>query len=243
MSPLHWGKFEKRKIHTKMGFIKGLAAVNEELAKRPSGDFADRPKARYVNIDDGDSAKLVFLQEIDEGSPNYLKENGTGLFALMHKSPTDFRKSAQCTADLGECYGCSQGWNQSTMLFLNVLVDDGKEEPYVAIFNRGIGKGSVAQSLLNMAGDEDFDFSITDKTFKLSRKGVKKETTYSLDALPKPHGKDLSEYTDKLFDLEQYVFTVKPEKQEAYYGGEDFSSNKDEAPKKPATAAAIDADW
>jgi len=223
-----------------MGFIQGLAKANEELAKRPSGDFEDRPKARYVSLDDGQSVKLIFLQEIDEASPNYSEKNGLAVFALMHSNPDNWKKSALCTADEGECYGCSRGWRQKVLLYVNVLVDDGKEEPYVAIWNRGLGKGSVAQSLLDMAADEDFGASISDKTFKYTRTGQKKETTYSLSALPKPHTKNVEDY--ELFDLKQYVFTVKPEKQEAYYLDlQDGQKPAEEA--KPVSAASVEQDW
>ena len=223
-----------------MGFLQGLAAVNEELSKRPSGDFEDKPKARYVKVDDGKSVKLVFLQEIDKGSPNYSEKNGLALFSLEHKNPDNFKKHAKCTADEGACWACEQGWRQSVVLYENVLVDDGNEDPYVAIWNRGIGKGSVAQTLLNMAADEDFDLSVSDKTFKMSRKGTGTDTTYSLDALPKPHKLNVEDY--ELFDLEKYVFTVSYEKQEAYY-----LDGQEPKAKEPVAAAAgstgIDADW
>ena len=225
-----------------MGFIKGLAGVQEELAKRPQGgDFADRPKARYINIKDGESAKLVFLQEIDEGSPNYNEKNGTTVFVLMHKNPDNFKKSAKCTADEGECYGCSRGWRQSVMLFANVLVDDGNEAPYVAIFNRGLGKGCVAQALLDMAADEDFDNSISDKTFKMTRTGTGTNTTYSLSPMPKPHTLAVESY--ELFDLEQYVFTVKPDNQEAYYTDGQPAEKAEASSAAPASAASVDQDW
>lgn len=225
-----------------MGFIQGLAGINQELAKRPTGgDFEDRPKARYVSLDDGESQKLVFLQEIDEGSPNYSAKNGLALFALMHSNPDNWKKSAKCTADEGECFGCSRGWNQKVLLFVNVLVDDGKEDPYVAIWNKGIGKGSVAQALIDMAADTDFDNSITDKTFKLTRTGQKKNTTYSLSPMPKPHTLDLESY--ELFDLKQYVFTVKPEKQEAYYLDSQGAEAAPAEQARPVAASSIDADW
>lgn len=224
-----------------MGFIQGLAGINEELAKRPTGDFEDRPKARYVKLEEGESQKLVFLQEIDEGSPNFSEKNGLALFALMHSHPDNFRKSAKCTADEGDCFGCASGWRQKVLLFVNVLVDDGKEDPYVAIWNKGIGKGSVAQQLLDMAADEDFDNSITDKTFKLTRSGTKKDTTYSLAAMPKPHTLSVEDY--ELFDLEKYVFTVKPEKQEAYYLDLKDGERSTERASAPVSPSSVDADW
>lgn len=228
-----------------MSVIKGLAAIQAEMAKRPQGgDFEDRPKARYVAVEDGKSIKLICLQEIDEGSPNFNAKLGTSIFVLMHTNPDNWKKSAKCTIDQGSCYGCDKGWKQKMLLFINVLVDDGKEDPYVAIFNKGIGKGSVANSLIAMAGDDDFDNSISDKTFKLSRTGTKTKTTYSLDALPKPHGKDLTKYADSLYDLEQYIFTVSPEKQEAYYlDGQEAAAVSDDAGSSNAGSTSVDTEW
>lgn len=230
-----------------MSVIKGLAAIQAEMAKRPQAqDFEDRPKGRYVKVDDGQSVKMTFLQEIDESSPSYNAELGTAIFVLMHTSDVNWQKSARCTADKGECYGCKKGWKQKVLLFTNVLVDDGKEEPYVAIFNKGLGKGSVAQSLLNMAADEDYNYSVTDKKFKFTRTGQKKNTTYSLDLLPNAKVGDLTEYKDKLFDLEQYVFTVSPEKQEAYYTDGQGDVEVEAEPARAGASAGnanVDAEW
>lgn len=200
--------------------LQGLAAIQQEMAKRaPSGDFADRPKAVYVSLKDGQSVKLTFLQEIDEGSPVYSSKNGLALFSLQHQSPLDWKKNAACTASEGACYACEQGWRQKVVFYVNVLVDDGENEPYVAIFNRALGKGSVAQSLINMAADGDYNNSITDKTFKFSRTGSSKDdTTYSLNPLPRPSDKNVESY--ELFNLQDYIFKVKYEKQAAYYGAD-----------------------
>lgn len=226
-----------------MSVIKGLAAIQAEIAKRPQAqDFEDRPKARYVKVDDGQSVKMTFLQEIDESSPNFSESLGTSIFVLMHSNPDHWQKSAKCTADIGECYGCKKGWKQKMLLFTNVLVDDGKEAPYVAIFNKGLGKGSVAQSLLNMAGDEDYNYSVSDKKFKMTRTGQKKSTTYSLDILPNAKVGDLSEWADKLYDLEKYVFTVSPEKQEAYYT-DGQASEGDAAAPVSSGSSSVDAEW
>jgi len=228
-----------------MSVIKGLAAIQEEMAKRPQGgDFEDRPQARYVKVDSGQSVKLTPLQEIDQDSPSYKEELGTAIFVLMHTNPDNWKKSAKCTADKGECYGCKKGWTQKILLFINVLVDDGKEQ-YVAIFNKGLGKGSVAQSWLNMAGDEDYNYSISDKKFKMTRTGEKKKTTYSLDILPSAKVGDLTQYADQLFDLEKYVFTVSPEKQEAYYLDGQEAVVREEAQSVVAAAGStsVDAEW
>jgi hypothetical protein len=226
-----------------MGFIKGLAGINEELAKRTGGDFEDRPKARWASIAaKGAPQKYVFLQEVDEGSPNYSEKNGLAIFSLQHSNPDNWKKNAACTIDEGECYGCSRGWRQKVVFYINVLVLDAEDKPYVAIWSRGIGKGSVAQTLLDMAADEDYDNSITDKTFKFSRTGTTKDdTVYTLTNMGKPHGLNVEDY--EVYDLEQYVFTVAPERQEAYYLDLQKGESAPEAAKTPVSASSVDADW
>lgn len=226
-----------------MGFIKGLAGINDELAKRNTGDFADRPKANWASIAAGGAAqKYVFLQEIDEGSPNFSEKNGVALFSLQHSNPDNWKKNAACTIEEGECYGCAQGWRQKIVFYVNVLHLDADEGPTVKIWSRGIGKGSVAQTLLDMAADEDYGNSITDKTFKFSRTGkTKDDTVYTLTNMGKEHGLNVEDY--ELFDLEQYVFTVAPERQEAYYLDLAQGDSAPAKPTKPVSASSVDADW
>jgi len=235
-----------------MGVITGLAAIKEELAKRPTGgDFEDRPDARWLKLEDGDSFKITFLNEIDEGSPSYDAERGVAVLSTQHSNPDNWRKTAACTADQGDCYGCANSWRQKYVLYFNVLVDDGKETPYVAIFSRALGKGSVAQSLVDMASDEDFNHSITDKTFKFSRSGkTKDDTTYTLSPLPKQTtykevvdgvGETVDFKKATLFDLPRYVFTVSPERQEAYYL--DLKDGQSSSAPAPVTKTAINKTW
>lgn len=226
-----------------MGFIKGLAGINEELAKRPTGgSFEDRPKAAWASIAaKGAAQKYVFLQEIDEGSPNYSEKNGLAVFSLQHSNPENWKKNAACTIDEGGCYGCEREWRQKIVFYTNVLHLDADEGPTVKIWSRGIGKGSVAQTLLDMAADEDYENSVTDKTFKFSRTGTTKDdTVYTLTNMGKAHGLNVEDY--ELYDLEQYIFTVAYERQEAYYL--DLQAGQ-EAPKAaaPASPSSVDADW
>lgn len=233
-----------------MGFVTGLAGVREQQAKQPvNEDYADRPKAEWVSLKDGESVKITPLQEIDEGSPNFSKENGLAIFSLQHSGEGEnWKKTAECTVDEGDCYGCAQGWRQKTVLYLNVLVTPKTGDPYVGILSRGLGKGSIAQSLLNMAADaEDYNNSITDKTFKFSRTGSTKDnTTYSLDIVPNAKAVKVGDFTDSLFDLPKYVFHVAPEHQENYYNGRKFGKNAEAAPAKeakPASEDSVDNDW
>jgi hypothetical protein len=228
-----------------MGFIDNLADLDEKLAE--TGDFADREKAVWVSLkNDGDSVKVTPLQEFDPGSPNYSAKNGVARTYLEHSNPDHFQWQAECTADEGSCYGCEQGWWQKRVLYINVLVDDGKTEPYPAILSRAFStKGSIANDLRAIAADEDFDNSITDKTFKLTRNGTGKKTSYSLQQLPKAKKVNVEDYD--LWDLSQAVFHVDPEKQERYYTTGKIKSDGDDAQEQPerkvATAAAVDVDW
>lgn len=236
-----------------MGVITGLAGIREELAKRPSGgDFEEKDPARWLKLEDGDSFKVTFLNEIDEGSPNFNKERGLAVLSIQHTNPENWRKTAACTKDEGDCYGCANNWKQKFVLYFNVLVDNGKEDPYVAIFSRGLGKGSVAQLLVDMAADEDYDFSLTDKTFKFSRTGkTKDDTTYTLSPLPKAvtykevvdaKGEKVKFADAQLFDLAKYVFTVSPDRQETYYT-DGQAAKTTEARKAPVSASDINAQW
>jgi len=237
-----------------MSVITGLAKIKEELAKRPSGgDFEEKDPARWLSIPaGGDPVKTTFMNELDEGSPNYSEKRGLAVLSIQHSGVPDWKKNAACTADEGDCYGCAQGWKQKYVLYFNVVVDNGKEDPYVAIFSRGLGKGSVAQALVDMAADEDFEYSITDKTFKFSRTGTTKDdTTYSLSPLPKKvaykevvdaKGNKVKLEDAELFDLKKYVFTVAPERQEKYYTGSE-GGGEAETRKAPVTATDINKQW
>ena len=62
-----------------MGIVTGLAALNK--ATEPHANFDDQ-KGRWLNMKDGQSVKIRFLQEIDPDSPNYNKEAGLGIAGL-----------------------------------------------------------------------------------------------------------------------------------------------------------------
>lgn len=219
-----------------MGFVEGLKQMTEALAPREQ-NFEDRPKARWVKLKSGDSVRIVFLQELDVDSPNYSKKNGLGRLVSQHTSPKDWRKKAECTIETGSCYGCEQQFPLSRQFYINVLVDDGKEDPYVAVLSRGTGKNSVSRQILEYAAEDE---TITDKWFKLKREGDgKDDTTYFL--MPsKPHDLDIESF--EVYDLGQVVFRVKPENQESYYGGvSEDSEQKTES--KPNRVANVDSDW
>lgn len=224
-----------------MSFVSGLKSIQDTLDKGNAGGGEDRVKAKWLSLKDGDSVKIAFLQELDKDAEGYSEKNGLGGIFLEHSNPDNWRKKARCTCDHAEgCYGCKRGWRQKGQLYINVLVDDGKNEPYVAVLSRGTGKGSVAKLLIEFAIDDN---TITDKWFKFKREGSTKDnTTYYL--MPsKAHGLNIEDYD--VYDLEKVVFTVNPDRQEAYYlDGQDT----DAEPAAAAAAAAggstsVDSEW
>ena len=123
-----------------MSIVKGLKDLNKALDK-PVYSGGDENKGRWLKIEDGDSVKIRFLQELDPDSPTYNDKLGCGFIALEHTNPKDYRRKALDTMETeGRDWANEQhrkdpkaGWKARTRLYINVLVDDGKEEPYVAI--------------------------------------------------------------------------------------------------------------
>jgi hypothetical protein len=51
-----------------MGIVKGLKDLNKVMDK-PQSSGGDGTKARWVKLEDGESVKVRFLQELDPDSP------------------------------------------------------------------------------------------------------------------------------------------------------------------------------
>lgn len=203
-----------------MGLVKGLKSINaynDEVEARKKE--RDKPRTNWFKIDDKQSVDVVFLQELDPDSPNYSSKNDLGFLAVEHTNPDDYRRKALCTMDEeGQCFGCEKhkedwkkGWKQKTRLYINVLVNDGKNEPYVAVLSQSTSGQAITPTLIEYAGDDE---TITDKWFSIKRNGEKTETSYTLRA-KKAHELNLEEY--ELFDLEGVVRQVPYAMQEAHY--------------------------
>lgn len=220
-----------------MGIVRGLKNINKHVEAeeaRFNKSDGDKVKAKWFYLKDGEAAKVIFLQEMDDESENYSEKNGLGFLAVEHNAPHNFRRKAICTIeDEGACFACEEhrkdykaGWKQKTKLYINVLVDDGVNEPYVAILSQGNGPKSVTPSVIEQATEIG---TITDKWFKIKRKGAgQTDTSYLLTPLGK-HDKNVEDY--EVFDLDEAVRTVPYDKQQAHY----FEG---EAPAPEAAAAA-----
>jgi len=223
-----------------VGIVKGLKDLNKALDK-PTYSESDS-KGRWVKLEDGESVKIRFLQELDPDSPTYNEKNGLGFIAVEHTNPKDYRRKALCTMeDQGKCYGCEQhrkdykaGWKGRSRLYINVLVDDGKEDPYVAILSQGSSGKTVTPTLIEYAGEMG---SISNLMWRIKRTGTKTDTSYTIIPLAKDEAPfDYSAI--ELFELEASAVRDLPyTEQESFFAGE---QNNNEEEVQSSTTSNLD---
>ena len=68
--------------------ITGLANI-KNLIERPTG--TDGPKARWLKLEDGQSVKVRFLNEVDPDSKHYNKDLGLAIVIAEHTNPKDYK--------------------------------------------------------------------------------------------------------------------------------------------------------
>ena len=206
-----------------MGIVKGLKDLNKALDKPQSSGESN--KGRWVKLEDGESVKIRFLQELDPDSPNYDEKLGLGFIAVEHTNPKDYRRKALCSIDdQGKCWGCEQhrkdykaGWKGRSRLYINVLVDDGKEEPYVAILSQGSSGKTITPTLIDYAGEMG---SITNLMWRIKRSGTKTDTSYTIIPLQKDEA-EFDASSLELYKLEESAVRDLPyTEQEAFFNGE-----------------------
>lgn len=237
-----------------MGLIKGLdnitARVEADEARNQSGDYV---QAKWFKLLDKHAATVVPLQELDEGNPGYSEKNGLGVLAVEHVHPKNYRNKAVCSLDdEGRCYGCEMnakfprtGWNQKTKLYLNVLFDNGVDDPEVRVLSSGLGKGQVAPSLIEFLKDiEEGDPvpSLTQTKFRIKRSGSGlSDTSYTV--LPKgPSKVNVENY--ELYDIDKVLRQIPYGEQEAHYNR---GINQEDAPEDNeelvSAGSSSEAEW
>ena len=210
-----------------MSVITGLAGIRKKMDAKPKMD--DSPKARWLKIEDGQSVKVRFVNEIDPDSPHYDPKRGLAIVVAEHTNPKDYRRKAVCSLDdEGRCFGCEQyrkdpksGWKSRLRFYINALVDDGNEK-YVAVWSQGVSsKSPTTTMLIEYAGDTQ---SITNLQWRLKRSGTGTQTSYALIPLAtdsEPFDWGLVD----VFDLEKVAIrNVAYPDQEAFYMGVDIES-------------------
>lgn len=236
-----------------MGLLEGLDAIKKHQeakdAKRQAREENQGTKAKWFGLKDGESVKVRFLQELDKGSPHYSEKNGLGFLAVEHANPENFRRKALCTLDdEGTCWACDThnaswknvdgykgGWKQKTRLYINALVDNGTDEPYVVVFSQGDGPKSVTPTLLEYATDVG---SVSNRWFKVKRNGSGLSDTSYL-AMPFDPDENVNPEDYELFDLNKVVWKVPSDEQEAHFLGESQSQGD----REPVAAASASAEW
>lgn len=234
-----------------MGIVRGIKSINkhiEDKEARSSGG-SDGPKTVWFKIKDKQSVNVVFLQELDEDSPNFSKKNDLGFVAVEHVNPDNYKRKALCTIDdQGACYGCEQhqkdfkaGWGQRSKFYINVLVDEGGgKDKFVAVLSQGQSGKQITPTLMEYATDDE---TITDKWFSIKRSGEGlSDTSYTLRA-KKEHDLNVEDY--ELFDLTKVVRDLPYAEQEAFYrqGEQEKTEAEPEAPSSDSGNTSVDQEW
>lgn len=213
-----------------MGVLKGLKAM--QSLERPAASEGGT-KVRWVKLDDGQSAKVRFVNELDEDSPNYDAVRDLAIVVSEHTNPKDYKRKAVCTMDSeGRCFGCEMarkepksGWRARFRFYTNLLVDDGLEDPYVAVWSQGVGKQSAFNTLKEYAIETG---SISNRVWRMKRQGSGTDTTYIL--LPGDPDTDQHDWSGiEPFNLEKVVREVAYAEQESFYLGFDTPTSSNTA--------------
>lgn len=228
-----------------MSIVKGLKGINARIEAAEQKSSGDGVKTEWFGLKDKQAAKVVFLQELDEDSPNYSSKNDLGFIAVEHSNPENFKRKALCTIDdEGACWACEQhrkdykaGWKQKSRLYVNVLVIDENGNEEVKVLSQGLSAKQITPALIEQAGEMG---TITDKFFKIKRNGAGfNDTSYVLTPLA-AHDKDVESY--ELFDLEKVVRHVPYDQQAAHYLDNGGSGEVAEAGAEPKVSSDED-EW
>jgi hypothetical protein len=218
-----------------MSVVKGLANINALLDK-PKYD-SDKPRVRWLKLADGQAVKIRFIEELDEESSNYSSDRGLSLVVKEHTNPKDYRRKAVDTmesegrdwAEEMHRKDPKAGWRGRLRFYCNVLVDDGIEDPYVAIWSMGVSKQSSFNTIREYALETG---SISNLTWKLKRNGQGTETSYTL--IPSaPDSEPFDWGSVEPFNLELALNHIPYAEQEAYYLGFDT----------PSATSATNVEW
>ena len=209
-----------------MTIVKGLKNINA-LVDKPKYEGTGS-KVRWLKLADGQSVKIRFIEELDEDSSNYNDKRGLALVVKEHTNPKDYKRRALDTMEAeGRDWAEEMhrkdpkaGWRARLRFYCNVLVEDGLEEPYVAVWAMGVSKQSAFNTIREYALETG---SISNLTWKLKRNGQGTETSYTLiPGVPDKEPYDWSKVEP--FPLEKALNKIPYAEQEAFYLGFDSPS-------------------
>ena len=221
-----------------MSIMKGLKAMDQALSgQRSSGGDSGAAKVRWLKLDDGQSVRIRFVEELDEDSKGYDESRGLAIVVKEHTNPKDYKRKAVCTMDSeGRDWAEEMhrkdpkaGWAGRFRFYVNVLVDNGVDDPYIAVFSQGVGKQSAFNTIREYFLETG---SISNLTWKLKRSGTGTDTTYVLlPTSPDSEPFDWSGYEAP--PLESAIRQVPYAEQESFYLGFDG----------PAASSSSNIDW
>lgn len=205
-----------------MGIITGIKAISEATTPREDVQYE---KARWLRLSPGEQVTLRFINELDADSPHFDPDRGLAILVNEHQPPTPdgYKRHALCTMqDINKCWACEQissdrKWRSKQKFYVNVMVDDGKESPYAAVWSMGTYRSPNFEAIKEHFLDTN---SISNLTWKLKRNGSGTETTYlfmpkTVDTKPFSWPSDVVPY-----DLTKIIRNVPYEQQAKFYGFE-----------------------
>jgi hypothetical protein len=207
-----------------MSVIRGLTNINAIMDKPKMENTGQ--KVRWVKLADGQSAKIRFVEELDEDSSSYSADRGLSVVISEHTNPKDYKRKAACTMETeGRCFGCEMsrkepkaGWRSRLRFYCNVLVEDGTEDPYIAVWSQGISKQSAFNTIREYALETG---SISNIVWKIKRNGQGTETNYTLIPASAPDSEPFNWGSHEFFNLDKVVREVPYAEQEAFFLGFD----------------------
>ena len=209
-----------------MANVKGLKNI-EAMLDKPKFEN-NGPRVTWLKLEDSQSVSVRFVNELDGDSPSYDEKNGLAIVVSEHTNPKDYKRKAACSAESeGRCFGCEMhrkdmkaGWRARLRFYINVLVDDGVNDPHIAVWSMGVAKSATFDTIREYVQDSQ---SLSSMTWKLKRNGKGTETTYILIPIKQDEEKfDWSKH--EIPDLEAVVKEVPYAEQESFYLGFDNPS-------------------
>jgi hypothetical protein len=206
--------------------LSGKLASLKERAEKAKG-FSGDGESPFFSLKGGESAKIRFLQELDEDSPLYDERRGAFEVIDEHAHPKDFKKTAVCTAESeGRCWACEQTsnpdigkkWKAKLRLYANVLVRNPEGEDKVKILKRGFSDKDVGKYLVEFI--EEFE-ALGGFDLKISRTGSgMNDTSWSVIPLA---AKKMTADDEKaeLIPLDKFIKRIPYDEQAAYFNGTD----------------------
>lgn len=195
---------------------KGLKSIVEvagaDLEKRKTqaaeGDFQ---KKLFFKVNPGESVLVRFLEQGDDVNWAYVHGDFNERKIVCLDQDEEGRRTGE------PCPGCESGSKRSIRGAINLIWRDaeGSGEDKVAIWTSG------PRVFIDTLADLDATYrGLSSRDFRVTRKGVEKDTTYSIQPADPDGGPQKMSKADEALFGEKYDLSwyVEPPKYEEYYG-------------------------